>query len=170
MRPDDGGNGRPFFLVPKLVDSSTLQDAENEKFQTQREALIFYAFSYMTLLYSVQYEFLGRGPGSTLRAAGGWIFFEFFFQGKPEYGPIWPIIFFGPSLLKNSVPSNPKIATYGSKCRGGVSYLGPVGPPYGHFRTGYSVVPENPIVTGLKDKHGYIDTPLRVEAIVPRSG
>ena len=82
LRPDDsdGGNGGPFFLVPRLVDSSTLQDAENEKFQ--REAFIFYAFSYMTLFYSVQYEFLGRGPSSTLRAVGGWVLI--FFPGEPR--------------------------------------------------------------------------------------
>ena len=74
MRPDDsnGGNGGPLvFLVPKLVDSSTLQDAEKKKFQTQREALIFYAFSYMTLLYSVQYELLGRGPPLKWSCPGG---------------------------------------------------------------------------------------------------
>ena len=67
MRPDDsdGGNGGPFFLVPRLADTSTLQDAGNEKFQQEAIPDIFYAFSYMTLLYSVQYGFLGRGPDST---------------------------------------------------------------------------------------------------------
>ena len=68
----------PLFLVPKLDDSSTLQDAENEKWcqKFQREAFSMH-FHTCNTLYSVQYEFLGRGPGSTLRALGGWGFLNF---------------------------------------------------------------------------------------------
>ena len=49
MRTDDGGNVGPFFLVPRLADTSTLQNAGNEKFQQEAIPDIFYAFSYMTL-------------------------------------------------------------------------------------------------------------------------
>ena len=56
---------------------------------------------------------------------------------------------FGPTFFKFN-HLQPKNCDLWVEYRGGVSYLGSVGPPYGHFRTGYSVVPENQIVTGLK--------------------
>ena len=109
---------------------------------------------------------MGFGVGVPTRRTY-WVGFFDFPGGSRKWTKSTKIIFgiiFGTPFL-NSVHSNPKIVICGSKYRGGVSYLGPVVPPYGHFRTGYSVIPENPMVTGLKDKHGWTQAKLKKSSL-----
>ena len=85
----------------------------------------------MTLLYSVQYGFWGRGPDST-HVLGG--FFLIFFRVGTENGPIRQnntIRNNIRTLFSNFYHLHPKNCDLWVEYRGGVSSLGSVVPPYG---------------------------------------